>query len=141
MQSAPFTLHPQLAADCHLLGHTASGTLLLSRNASLHWFILVPDTDRPDLLDLPAAQLQQTLADSQALSSLLKDGLHYPKVNFAALGNVVPQLHLHIVGRRPDDACWPQPIWGNLPAAATWSEGEIDDIRTLLKDHQLLTKP
>lgn len=113
-------LHPQLLADCHRLGAMASGELLLSRNANLHWFILVPDTDLADLLDLPPPQLQQVLADCQRLSHWLKEVQGYTKVNFAGLGNVVPQMHLHVVGRSELDRCWPQPIWGNLPPGPVW---------------------
>lgn len=122
-------LHPQLLADCHRLGAMASGELLLSRNAGLHWFILVPDTDMADLLDLPPPQLHPVLADCQRLSQWLKQVQGYPKVNFAGLGNVVPQMHLHVVGRRQDDPCWPQPIWGNLPAGPAWQPAALTTIR------------
>lgn len=122
-------LHPQLLADCHRLGAMASGELLLSRNANLHWFILVPDTDLADLLDLPPPQLQRVLADCQRLSHWLKQVQGYPKVNFAGLGNVVPQMHLHVVGRDELDRCWPQPIWGNLPPGPLWQPVVLDLIR------------
>lgn len=125
-------VHPQLLADCHLLGETPGGTLLLARNAALHWLILVPDSDAPDLLDLPAQRLQQVLAQCQQLAAYLKQSLGYPKVNFAALGNVVPQLHLHLVGRRENDACWPRPVWGNLPPGPDWTPAELDDLRQAL---------
>jgi diadenosine tetraphosphate (Ap4A) HIT family hydrolase len=128
------TLHPQLLADSHLLGQLDSGHLLLSRNALLHWFILVPHTDLADLLDLPAAQLRQVLADCQRVSQLLKGPFAYPKVNFAGLGNVVPQMHLHILGRREGDACWPQPVWGNLPAGGQWSAEALAEISAVLVD-------
>lgn len=108
-------IHPQLQADCHLLGDLPAGALLLHRNARLPWFILVPATDLADLLDLPAAQRSAVLADCAAVSVFVKQVLCYPKVNFGGLGNVVPQMHLHIIGRREGDACWPQPVWGNLP--------------------------
>ncbi|MEQ9462228.1 MAG: HIT domain-containing protein [Haliea sp.] len=126
-------LHPQLLADCHRLGAMAGGELLLSRNAALHWFILVPATGHADLLDLPSHQLQQVLADCQALSQWLKRSQGYPKVNFAALGNVVPQMHLHVVGRRTDDACWPRPVWGNLPPGPAWQPAALDAIRRELE--------
>jgi diadenosine tetraphosphate (Ap4A) HIT family hydrolase len=122
-------LHPQLQADCHDLGRLASGRLLLSRNASLHWFILVPDTQAVDLLDLPADALKQAMLDCQQVSAWLKQARGYPKVNFGALGNVVPQLHLHIVGRRSNDACWPQPVWGNLPAGGHWPAKELTAVQ------------
>ncbi|MCR9184268.1 MAG: HIT family protein [Halieaceae bacterium] len=125
-------LHPQLQADCHDLGGVASGRLLLSRNASLHWLIVVPDTEATDLLDMPGDALALVMQDCQRIGQWLKQVHAYPKVNFGALGNLVPQLHLHIVGRRPDDPCWPQPVWGNLPAAGAWSDTEISAIREAL---------
>jgi diadenosine tetraphosphate (Ap4A) HIT family hydrolase len=129
-------LHPQLLADCHLLGETPGGTLLLARNAALHWLILVPDSREQDLLDLPPVTLQQVLAECQRLAAYLKQALGYPKVNFAALGHVVPQLHLHLVGRRENDPCWPQPVWGNLPAGPAWSETELEGLRRALTGSQ-----
>jgi diadenosine tetraphosphate (Ap4A) HIT family hydrolase len=51
--------------------------------------------------------------------------LGWPKVNFAAIGNLVPQLHLHVVGRRPDDPCWPAPVWGNLTASREYSATDL----------------
>jgi len=120
-------VHPQLKADCHLLGTLASGTLLLNRNATLPWFILVPDTDREDFLDLPADFRERVSTDCAVVSDFIKQQLGYPKVNFAGLGNVVPQMHMHIIGRRKGDRCWPQPVWGNLP------EGECYEHAVLAK--------
>jgi len=80
-------LHPQLQADCHDLGRIDSGRLLLSRNASLHWLILVPDTQAVDLLDLPDDALGLALQDCRRISQWLKQACGYPKVNFGALGN------------------------------------------------------
>ena len=54
------------------------------------------------------------MADCALVAEFLKHFLGYDKTNFAGLGNVVPQMHLHIIGRREDDACWPQPVWGHL---------------------------
>lgn len=113
-------IHPQLAADCHTLGRLASGTLLLNRNASVPWFILVPDTERQDVLDLPADELAVVTADCARVSDFIKRELGCAKVNFAGLGNVVPQMHLHIIGRQETDPCWPNPVWGNLAAGPTY---------------------
>ena len=130
-----FELHPQLLADCHVLGRLPSGHLLLHRNASVTWFILVPETDAVDMLDLPQDQLPQTMADCRAISAYLKSKRKYPKVNFGALGNLVPQLHLHIIGRTPDDACWPQPVWGNLPEGPAYKAAVLESIRTHFIEH------
>ncbi len=122
-----FTIHPQLLADCHHLGRLPSSELLLHRNDRLPWFILVPDTALADVLDLPESQRAAVLADCDSISAYLKRELGYPKVNFAGLGNVVPQMHLHIIGRREGDACWPQPVWGNLPEGGSYAPNQLRD--------------
>ncbi|MBC8325463.1 MAG: HIT family protein [Verrucomicrobia subdivision 3 bacterium] len=130
-----FTLHSQLQADCHTLGRLPSGPLLLHRNAAVTWFILVPETDVVDLFDLPEAQHTQAMADCRTISAYLKTERQVPKINFGAIGNLVPQLHLHIVGRTPEDACWPQPVWGNLPEGPAYTESELETLRTQLIEH------
>jgi len=105
----------QLLIDCHYLGRLSACDVLLHRNASVPWFILVPDTELDDVLDLPPEQARDVLAECAAVSALIKQELGYSKVNFAGLGNVVSQMHLHIIGRSRSDACWPQPVWGALP--------------------------
>jgi diadenosine tetraphosphate (Ap4A) HIT family hydrolase len=122
-------LHPQLAADCHQLGRLASGRLLLHRNAALHWFLIVPDTEQRDLLDLDAPQRERLLADAAKLHHYLKENLAYPRVNVGALGLVVPQLHLHVIGRREDDPCWPAPVWGRLPDGPAYGDDELARLR------------
>jgi diadenosine tetraphosphate (Ap4A) HIT family hydrolase len=114
-------IHSQLLADCHRLGRFESCTVLLNRNATLPWFILVPETELEDILDLPAGQLNQVTEECQRISRFLKQSLGFSKVNFAGLGNVVPQMHLHIIARSSEDACWPQPVWGNLPDTAEYA--------------------
>lgn len=130
-------LHPQLQQDCHHLAALPSGSLLLMRNARLHWFILVPDTRAQDLLDLPAGQLAAVMADCQRVSALLKGPLGYPKVNFAGLGNLVPQMHLHILGRREGDPCWPQPVWGNLAQGPDWNPQQLAELQVVLRESGL----
>lgn len=118
-------IHAQLLADCHHLGTTATSELLLNRNAALPWFILVPDTRLQDVLDLSEEHRQAVLDDCAAVSAFIKQVLGYQKVNFAGLGNVVPDMHLHIIGRREGDACWPQPVWGNLPEGGSYTPGQL----------------
>ena len=121
----PQTIHPQLLADCHHLGRLTVCELLLNRNDRLPWFILVPDTELVDILDLPVSQRGAVLADCAEVSGFIKQVLGYPKVNFAGLGNLVPQMHLHVIGRREGDACWPQPVWGNLPGGGAYDEARL----------------
>ncbi len=108
-------IHAQLLADCHYLGALECCDVLLHRNASIPWFIVVPDTNLVDVLDLPEQQRAQVISECAAVSAFIKGKLGYAKVNFAGLGNVVPQMHLHIIGRSTSDACWPSPVWGVLP--------------------------
>lgn len=120
--TSSFSIHPTLAADCHLLGRYPDCVLLLHRNAELPWFIVVPDTQHADFLDLPPDQREALLQRCAAVSAFIKLRLGCSKVNFAGLGNVVPQMHLHIIGRTQSDACWPQPVWGHLQAESAYAE-------------------
>lgn len=106
-------------ADCHVLLH---------RNALVPWFILVPETDVHDLLDLPAERRNNLMEMCAAISRFLRAHWNVPKINFGAIGNVVPQLHLHVVGRSPGDACWPRPVWGNLTERREYTTQELEQI-------------
>lgn len=117
-----FALHPQLKVDTHDLGRWPQVRLLLHRNGTLPWFILVPESPVIDLLDLDAAERDALLGRAALVASFIKDELGWPRVNVGSLGNLVPQLHLHVVGRREGDACWPQPVWGNLPAGPVYTD-------------------
>ncbi|MGB5250793.1 MAG: HIT family protein [Gammaproteobacteria bacterium] len=128
-----FKLDPQLVKDCHLLGELGFCHLLLHRNAVLPWFILVPETHLKDLLDLPAALRSKALDDATQVSRFIKKQLGYPKVNFAAIGNIVPQLHLHVIGRREGDPCWPAPVWGHLQQTSSYSPQQIEEIQQGIK--------
>ena len=129
MPTRRFALHPQLISDTHVLGRAPSGSLLLHRNAVLPWLILVPDTEVLDLLALPTAMLRRTLEDCALLDRYIRSRWGVERVNFAAIGNIVPQLHLHLVGRNVGDCCWPLPVWGHLTGAATYTAGELSAIR------------
>jgi diadenosine tetraphosphate (Ap4A) HIT family hydrolase len=115
----------QLLADCHHLGSLPTSQLLLHRNAALPWFILVPQTQLSDVLDLPDEHRQAVLTDCAAVSTFIKQVLGFSKVNFAGLGNVVPAMHLHIIGRHSQDPCWPQPVWGNLPDGESYAQQQL----------------
>lgn len=123
-----FEIHAQLVADCHRLGRLELCHVLLHRDAALPWFILVPETGAQDLLELAPATRDLAVAEAAAVSGFVKKDLGWPKVNFAAIGNVVPQLHLHVVGRRPGDPCWPAPVWGRLETADRYSRSEVQTL-------------
>jgi diadenosine tetraphosphate (Ap4A) HIT family hydrolase len=117
-----FTLHPQLAADTFNLGHFPLSLLLLMNDSNYPWFILVPQRDQiRELHELDDADRIQLLNESTLLSRALTQILTPDKLNIAALGNQVPQLHVHHIVRYTRDPTWPAPVWGKLPARPYYS--------------------
>ena len=115
-QAAPgWSLHPQLQADTAPVGDLALSRLLAINDADYPWLILVPRragvVEIADLGDEAAA----LMAEIVTVSRVLEDVTGCDKLNVAAIGNVVPQLHVHIVARRKGDPLWPKPIWGAAP--------------------------
>ena len=112
-----FDLHPRLAADCHLIGDLALSRALLMNDSRYPWVILVPR--RPaltELYELPPADRRALLDECCRIGELLMERFEGDKLNMGALGNLVPQLHLHLVVRRDLDPAWPGPVWGHSPA-------------------------
>ncbi|HEX2930326.1 MAG TPA: HIT family protein [Candidatus Binatia bacterium] len=135
---AQFQIHHQLLLDTHRLGRFEFSHILLHKNAAVPWFILVPETSATDLLDLPADLRVSVMNEAARVSMFIKNDLNYSKVNFAAIGNIVPQLHVHVVGRKPGDPCWPAPIWGNLKETGEYSSARIGEItKRLVEFHRL----
>jgi diadenosine tetraphosphate (Ap4A) HIT family hydrolase len=123
----------RLLADCHQLEESKSIAVLLHRNAQLPWFILVPLSQKGiyrELFELPKQQRTDLQKLSDLLSSYLIESFESEKINVAALGNVVEQLHLHVIGRRRDDNCWPDPVWGNLNHTASYSQDALSKIES-----------
>jgi diadenosine tetraphosphate (Ap4A) HIT family hydrolase len=112
-----FTLHPRLAADTLALGDFPLCRLLLMNDAQYPWFILVPRRENArEIYQLEPRDQQLLLRESSALSRAAMDAFKGDKLNVAALGNLVPQLHLHHVVRYAHDPAWPRPGWGLHPA-------------------------
>ncbi|MGD2062613.1 MAG: HIT domain-containing protein [Nitrospirota bacterium] len=126
-----FHLDPQLARDCFVLGELGSSLLLLLDNALVPWFIVVPRVVESEVYQLEREHQQALLEQVNALSRLLKDRLGVHKVNVAAIGNVVQQLHVHVVGRREGDFCWPGVVWG-APGRESYATAEVERIRGLV---------
>lgn len=124
-----FALHPQLVQDFHVLGCCGKSPvlhLLLRRNAVLPWFLLVPETTVQELYELPQPLRRELESRGDVLARFVKSHFNSDKINVAAIGNIVPQLHLHVIGRRRDDCCWPQPAWGHLRGEATYTSETLD---------------
>ena len=101
-----FQLDPQLQKDCIVLGELERSLLLLMNNALLPWFILVPKTDKTELYELADDVQAGVWAEINAVSKFVKDEFCIDKLNVAAIGNVVQQLHIHVIGRQHEDYCW-----------------------------------
>jgi len=111
------TIHPQLMQDCLLLGKFTLCHLLLMRDDNYPWCILVPDREGiTEIHQLCETDQQQLLRESSQLSIAMESAFSPDKLNIAALGNVVPQLHVHHIARFRTDAAWPAPVWGKVPA-------------------------
>lgn len=131
--SEGFTLHPQLAADSQVLGRFELSLLLLSKDANYPWFILVPQrADIREIHDLAEADQHQLLRESSRLGRALMEAFGGTKLNVAALGNVVPQLHVHHIVRHAGDPAWPAPVWGRVPAQAYTDEARAERLASLL---------
>lgn len=109
-----FELHPRLAADAVLVGKLPLSLLLLFNEARYPWFILVPRRqDVSEIYQLSEADQQQLWRESALLARSLMHSFHADKINIGALGNLVPQLHVHHVARFTSDPAWPGPVWGH----------------------------
>lgn len=107
-----FSLHEKLAEDCEALGDLALCTALLMRDDRFPWTILVPRIGGlRDFHDLPRKQVATLFEEIDAVSRALIDEFGAEKINVAALGNQVPQLHVHVIGRFVHDVAWPGPVW------------------------------
>ncbi|PPV41553.1 HIT family protein [Ectopseudomonas oleovorans] len=141
-----FALDSRLQQDCLLVGDFALSRLLLMNDANYPWFILVPRREEvSELFQLDAADQRQLWQETTLLAETLKDTFAADKMNVATLGNVVSQLHMHVIVRRRDDIAWPAPVWGRHPAhpyEASQVEQIIARLRLVLtRDFQFAGEP
>ena len=128
-----FALDPRLQQDTLPIGDFPLSRLLLSNDSNYPWFILVPRReDISEIFQLDVADQLRLWQETTALAEMLKDSFDADKLNVAALGNVVSQLHMHVIARYASDAAWPGPVWGKHPAKP-YSEADVQVIRDKLK--------
>jgi diadenosine tetraphosphate (Ap4A) HIT family hydrolase len=129
-------LHPQLAEDTHPVAHFALSDLQLMDDTNHPWLILVPRVEGAvEWTDLDPAQQAQLSAEIAQAGRVLQAVFKPHKLNVAALGNVVPQLHVHVIARFTDDIAWPRPVWGMAAARPYSTEalvGRIESLRAAL---------
>ena len=112
-----FTLHPQLQKDCIVIGELPLSNLLLMNDANYPWFVLVPRrAETREWFELAFDDQQALLRETNALAHFLQQNTGARKMNIGALGNMVPQLHVHVIARFEADPAWPGPVWGKVPA-------------------------
>lgn len=128
-----FVLDARLAQDTLTIGDFPLCRLLLMNDANYPWFILVPRREEvSELFQLDVGDQQLLWREATALAEIVKDTFGADKMNVATLGNVVSQLHVHVIARRKGDASWPSPVWGRL-LAKPYSDEQVAEIRHKLK--------
>jgi len=126
-----FTLHPRLEADSLLVGQLPLCQLRLINDSRYPWLLLVPTLpDLVEITDLSPEDYQQLWQEVRQVSDGLQVFFQPDKLNVATLGNLVPQLHLHVIARFKTDATWPGPVWGQGEAVAYTQ----DDLANLLPE-------
>ena len=107
-----FKLHEKLNNDCIKLGWLRNSLLLLMNNSLIPWFIIVPKTTKQELYELTDDEQRELYAHINNLSQFLINNFRSDKLNVASIGNIVNQMHVHVIGRCHDDFCWPEVVWG-----------------------------
>ncbi|HVR82571.1 MAG TPA: HIT family protein [Luteimonas sp.] len=134
-RSAPprrYELHPQLAADTHPVATFALCDLRLMDDANYPWLVLVPRLPvARELVDLDQAQRHALSDEIDRAGRALRDAFQPFKLNVAALGNLVPQLHVHVIARYEHDPAWPSPVWGRVAARPYTPELLVERISLL----------
>jgi diadenosine tetraphosphate (Ap4A) HIT family hydrolase len=128
-----WSLHPQLDADAITLGDLPLSRVLLVKDASYPWLLLVPRrADACEIVDLDEADQTNLMREIAIASRALKTVTSCDKLNVAAIGNVVPQLHVHVIARRRADPAWPRPVWGAAPRI-NYDPGQLDPLVPALR--------
>jgi diadenosine tetraphosphate (Ap4A) HIT family hydrolase len=127
-----FALDPRLLADTAFVADLPLSSLRLMRDATYPWLVLVPrQPGLVELTDLPRDDRLALMDEIAAVSDALKAETRCVKLNVAAIGNIVRQLHIHVVARYEEDAAWPGPVWGRHPAVAYAPEVEATLVKRL----------
>jgi diadenosine tetraphosphate (Ap4A) HIT family hydrolase len=116
---ADWSLHPQLTQDTIDIGDLPLCRVLVIKDANYPWLLLVPRREGAvEIIDLDEVAQAQLTTEVSRVARALKEITKCDKLNIAALGNVVPQLHVHVIARRKNDVAWPRPVWGVAPPLA-----------------------
>lgn len=129
-----FQLHPRLKQDCIAIGRFELCQLLMMNDRQYPWLILVPERmDVQEIYQLNKTERQLLTEESSHLAKNMAALYQADKMNIAAIGNIVPQLHIHHIARYQTDKAWPAPVWGKFDAIP-YTEREIADNVARIKD-------
>lgn len=129
-----FELNERLKNDCFELGKIGMCHVLLMNNAAVPWFILVPETDKRELTQLAWDEQIEILKTINQIAGFVETLDKVEKLNIATIGNVVSQLHIHVIGRHTEDFCWPEPVWGKV-SNLVYEEKTKDEIKLKLEKY------
>jgi diadenosine tetraphosphate (Ap4A) HIT family hydrolase len=139
-KSAGWVLDPQLERDTVEIGDMPLCRALLINDANYPWLLLVPRRHHiVEIVDLDYIEQAQLMSEVAQAARSLKAITGCDKINVAALGNVVPQLHVHVVARSRSDPAWPKPVWGAVPARS-YDDAELQKLLTPLRQRLALLK-
>ena len=123
MPESAWSLHQELTKDTIDIGDLPLCRVLVIKDAHYPWLLLVPRREgATEIIDLSEIEQAQLMTEISRVARALKDVTKCDKLNIAALGNVVPQLHVHVIARRKNDVAWPRPVWGAAPPLAHGAE-------------------
>jgi diadenosine tetraphosphate (Ap4A) HIT family hydrolase len=129
-----FQLHPRLEQDCIAIGRFELCRLLMMNDSQYPWFILVPErADLHEIYQLSKAERELLTEESSYLAENLAELYQADKMNIAAIGNMVPQLHIHHIVRYRTDKAWPAPVWGRFDAVP-YTEQQITDNLSIVRN-------
>ena len=130
-----FELHPRLAAGTHPLGVLNGCHVLLKNNACFPWILVVPEVSGgiEDLHQLETARYDEVMSVVREVSVFVSDYFSPDKLNVACIGNIVRQMHIHVVGRSEDDPAWPGTVWAS-DAKKTYADDDVATIRNAARD-------
>ena len=126
-----FQLDDRLQKDCAVLLEQDGVSFLLHRNAEVKWFILVPHTDLIEFYQLDRSLQLKLIDQMNLLSAFIQQSWAVDKINVATIGNVVSQMHIHVIGRSINDAYWPDVVWGK-PCEKLYENQQIAQIQQQL---------
>jgi diadenosine tetraphosphate (Ap4A) HIT family hydrolase len=134
MRAIDFALDPRLRADTLRVTSLPLCEVLLMNDARYPWLVLVPRrSGMVEILDLPSAAQQELWQEINQVAAALREVAPCDKLNIGALGNIVRQLHVHVIARKEGDAAWPGPVWGQGQAQA-YAEAELQSLLVRLQE-------